>query len=253
MKLRIEKSVCVITPTIGQKSLTHCTESVHTQTYKNLTHLVVVDGTVHFDTVYQHASIFLKDSKSVITCAPFPTGKNGFYGHRIYAAYPHLVDHDYIFFLDEDNWYDPDHVESLVDLMESKDLLWAHSLRKVYLNDKYLADDCCESTGRYPIHFTLDDPQPQHLVDTSSFAFKREFLIQVCQNWHSGWGGDRRFYDIITHKFGVQSFDTTGKHTLNYRLPDMNRAYGGDLDFFARGNELVKQRNGGKYPWISSS
>jgi glycosyltransferase involved in cell wall biosynthesis len=224
-------------------------ESVEAQTYKNTKHLVVVDGLEHLE----YVNSLLNKRNCVITNTPNNTGGNGFYGHRIYAAYPHLIDSDYILFLDSDNWYDPDHVESLVDLMESKDLLWAHSLRKVYLNDKYLADDCCESTGRYPIHFTLDDPQPQHLVDTSSFAFKREFLIQVCQNWHSGWGGDRRFYDIITHKFGVQSFDTTGKHTLNYRLPDMNRAYGGDLDFFARGNELVKQRNGGKYPWISSS
>jgi hypothetical protein len=42
--------------------------------------------------------------------------------------------------------------------------------------------------------------------------------------------------------------DTTGQHTLHYNLPDMDRAYGGDREFFAKGNEAIKKKYGG-YPW----
>ena len=43
--------------------------------------------------------------------------------------------------------------------------------------------------------------------------------------------------------------NTTGIHTLCYRLPDMQKAYGGDMTFFERGNAAVKEYYGGKYPW----
>jgi hypothetical protein len=29
----------------------------------------------------------------------------------------------------------------------------------------------------------------------------------------------------------------------------MQKAYGGDMDFFKRGNEIVKTYYGGEYPW----
>lgn len=243
MKIKIEKSVCVITPTIGSKQLSQAMESVANQTHKNLTHLIVIDGREYFEDSLK--SVHLCDN-IVITTAPYNTGSNGFYGHRIYAAYPHLVDHDYIAFLDEDNWYDSNHIESLVDTLESKNYDWVHSLRKVYDNeDKYLADDCCESIGRWPIWFTQPD-NPQHLVDTSSYLFKRDFLTRVAHNIHYGWGGDRVLLNSIMH---ISNFETSGLYTLNYRLPDMNKAYGGDTKFFEKGNESVKQYYGGKYPW----
>ena len=250
MELRIEKSVVVITPTVGKQQLKQAMESVTQQTYKNLTHLIVVDGPEYFDNVMESASIHTKNSNVTITINPFNTGGNGFYGHRIYAAYPHLVNHDYIAFLDEDNWFEPNHIESLVSRLENMDFDWVYSLRKVYNEDKYLADDCCESIGRWPIWFTQNNlERHQNLVDTSSYLFQREFLTHVSIHWHSGWGGDRRFFMIITRELGHNNYGTTGLHTLNYRLPDMNKAYGGDFKFFEKGNEAVKQFYGGKYPW----
>jgi GT2 family glycosyltransferase len=245
MQLRIENSVVVITPTVGKSQLKNAIESVSKQTYKNLTHLIVVDGTEYFQDVLRVTPI--KDTV-IITTAPYNTGGNGYYGHRIYAAYSHLVNHDYVAFLDEDNWYEPNHIESLVDTLEKKDYDWVHSLRKVYVENEYLADDCCESIGRYPIWFSQSD-NPQHLVDTSSYLFKRDFLTRVASYWHYGWGGDRRFFTIITKGMNHDNYGTSGQHTLNYKLPDMNKAYGGDFKFFEKGNEYIKQQYGGKYPW----
>lgn len=249
MKLRIEKPVVVITPSVNSPKLTRALQSVRDQTYKNIKHLIVADGANYTDDIIADNADLIQDGSFGIklTSTPDNTGGAGFYGHRIYAAYPHLVDEDYVVFLDEDNWFDPNHVRTLVDTIESQDLAWAHSLRKVYLDDNtLLADDCCESIGRWPIFFTQDRDQKDYLVDTSTYCFRRDFLINVCQLWHSGWGGDRRFFKII--KDGAK-YATTGLHTMNYILPDMNKAYGGDLKFFERGNEAVKQFYGGQYPW----
>lgn len=243
MRLIIEPSVCVITPTIGEKNLVQAIESVKKQKHKNLTHLIVVDGPGYLEEARKYVPYNVQ-----LAVNPQNTGGSGFYGHRIYAAYPHLVNEDYIAFLDADNWYDENHIDSLVDLIEKRNLDWAHSLRKVYNDDKYLADDCCESIGRYPIFFSQDD-NPQHLVDTSSYMFKRGFLTQVCQHWNHGWGGDRRFFHILKDALKHDNYDTTGLHTLNYRLPDMQKAYGGDLKFFEHGNDIVKRKYGGAYPW----
>ena len=129
MQLVIEKPVTVITPTIGSPKLKDAIDSVSNQTYK-CKHLIVCDGTEYFDQVYK-----LSVGGDIQFCVtPENTGKTGgnFYGHRIYAAYPHLVNSDYILFLDEDNWYEPNHVETLIETIESKNQKDVYKPIKVY-------------------------------------------------------------------------------------------------------------------------
>jgi glycosyltransferase involved in cell wall biosynthesis len=245
------KSVVVITPSVGRDSLKQAIESVRDQSYRNVKHLVVADGPMYYRNVYDLVSEY--SNLVQLTLCPTNTGKNGFYGHRIYAAYSHLVDQDYVVFLDEDNWFETHHIENLVNLCEEKQLDFAYSLRQVYIGDEFHAFDMCESIGKWPIWFTQEntdnDVPPQYLVDTSAYCFNRSWLINYCQLWHSGWGGDRRFYSSV-RAYGKH--ETTGLHTLCYRLPDMQKAYGGDMTFFERGNEAVKKFYGGKYPWIKT-
>lgn len=250
MEVKIVKPVTVITPTIGLDTLELAIESVRKQTYKNITHLIVIDGPEYFQ------KVIAKDVlECVVTSTPFNVGSGGMYGHRIYASYPHLINTEYVAFLDEDNWYDETHIESLVDCIEDNSLDWAHSLRKVYLTERslpslplkevrFLANDCCEAIGRESIY---GNGSNGHLVDTSTYLFRTNFLVNVCHLWHHGWGADRRFFGLI--KDTPCKYGTSGLHTLNYRLPDMQRAYGGDLSFFEKGNELVRNKYGGKYPW----
>ena len=54
----------------------------------------------------------------------------GWYGHRVYAACGYLVNADVICYLDEDNWFEPNHVEKLVERIK-KGADWAYSLRKI--------------------------------------------------------------------------------------------------------------------------
>lgn len=243
-------SVAVITPTIGKECLARAMTSVAAQTFKGIHHYIVIDGGEHFENALKNGSIEKNsDSNVSFHVTPTNTGKNGFYGHRIYAAYPHLINEDIILFLDDDNWFEPNHVESLVNLIQKNNLDWAHSLRHVWTDENtYLAEDCCESIGRYPIWFSQYNEKggQQFLADTSTYAFKTKWLIKHSHNFHHGWGGDRIFLNSVMHN---SSFDTTGLHTLNYVLPDMNNAYGGDFDFFKRGNEAVKKHYGGEFPW----
>lgn len=245
MKLIIENSVVVITPTIGSPKLADAVESVQKQTYGNLEHLIVVDGADHFSSVVDNIP-FGQDSNIRILPLPHNTGKTGgdFYGHRIYAGVPHLVNADYVFFLDEDNWYDPDHVSSLVEVLD-RGYDFAHSLRKIYNPDKtYVCDDNCEALGRWPIYFSHNDPQ--YLVDTSSFAFNRKFLEKTCHLWHSGWGGDRRYlYSVLA---GKPKWNSNYKHTLCYRLDGNPGSVG--ADFFIKGNEEQMKHYNGELPWL---
>ena len=244
MKLIIEKSVVVITPTIGSPKLADAVESVANQTYKNLKHLIVVDGTEYFDSSIDNMPLG-KDTNIQILPLPYNTGGTGgkWYGHRIYAGVPHLINADYIFLLDEDNWYEEDHVKSLVEVLERGND-FAYSFRKIYSPDKtYIADDNCEALGQWPIYFSHNDPQ--YLVDTSSFAFNTKFLQKTCHFWHSGWGGDRKYlYSVLAQN---PKWDTSYKHTLCYRT-DAN-PNSPDADFFIKGNEQQLEHYKGKLPW----
>lgn len=243
MKVYIEKSVAVITPTIGTDRLKKAVESVISQKYKNIKHFVVVDGKQYYN---QNVEDISAHSNVIAVTLPYNTGKNGYNGQKIYASFPHLLEQDYVMFLDEDNTWDDNHVRSLVELIESENLDWAHSLRKVYIEDQYFADDSCESIGKYPIWFTTQN-NPQYLVDTSSYCFRKPFITRTCHLWHSGvWGEDRRYFSAIKD---ISKYNTTGLYTLNYKLPNMNKAYGGDMQFFEKGNEFVKNFYGGEYPW----
>ena len=252
MKLIIEKSVIVITPTIGSPKLADAIESVQRQTYGNLEHLVVVDGYDYEDATneaFRSAWQRFPDGNLKTTRAmvlPFNTGKTGgnFYGHRIYAGVPHFLNADYIFLLDEDNWYEPDHVKTLVEVLERGND-FAYSFRKIYSPDKtYIADDNCEALGQWPIYFSHNDPQ--YLVDTSSFAFNTKFLQKTCHFWHSGWGGDRKYlYSVLAQN---PKWDTSYKHTLCYRT-DAN-PNSPDADFFIKGNEQQLEHYEGKLPWL---
>lgn len=246
MKLIIERSVTVITPTIGSSKLKDAVESVQKQTYGNLSHLIVVDGPDYFNSAVDNIPFGL-DANITMLPLPYNTGANGFNGQRIYASIPHLVNSDYVFFLDEDNWYEPDHVATLVETIEKNKLDWAYSLRKIFTHDKkYITDDNCESLGKWPIYFTHDNPQ--YLIDTSAFAFKREFIQATCHRWHSGaWGEDRRyFYSIMRQSF----WDTNYKHTLCYRVDNNPQSVNGD--FFIEGNTKQLEYYKGNLPWLKT-
>ena len=240
----------VIIPTTGAPELYAAIESVLNQTYDTTCYLVC-DGP---DFVYS-VKIFIKqfekhpNYKKIIVCnlpvnvakaLPKDVGPNGFYGHRVYAAFTHLVNTKYVLYLDQDCYLEPHHVETLVNRIEVDDLDWAYSLRNICDQDGvYICHDDCESLGpSWPI---AGYPH----VDTNCYCLKTEVATKIAQVWHGGWGQDRVFLNVLHNTF--KKFDTTGRYSVNYRVA--SRADSVQDSFFIRGNEAMKQHMNGEYPW----
>ena len=109
--------VSVITPTTGNPFLKECIESVRNQTYKNIEHIVVVDGRHDAESIFEICGFRRANNEHVIYL-PYATGTNRYNGHRIYGAMTFIADGDFHIWLDEDNTLEPNHIESLVKLFQ---------------------------------------------------------------------------------------------------------------------------------------
>jgi len=219
------KSIAVVTATTGRESLLQTIESVKKQTYP-CNHYIFVDG--------QHELPPYDDYKNIVVL-PKPTGLNGMMNGGIVAASAYLVTEDYICWIDDDNWIDPNHVESLVEAIEDKP--YAYSLRKLMEPDgAFWANDDCESLGHHA-----------DLIDLNCYLMKRDLATGLAPCWYQTTGelclGDRYVWAML--KQNNIPYGASGQYTVNYRL-NPNR----DLrPMFFQGNI----RNIGKYqnklPW----
>jgi len=229
--------VAVVTPTIASDLLEQCVSSVDNQTYKDLTHYIFIDGCQYEPKARE---ILVGSSKTRMVELEEIVGK-GWYGHRVYAACSFLVNADIICYLDEDNWYEPNHVEELVKAIETG-AQWAYSLRKIYdKHGNYICDDNCESLGKWPIYFNND----AYHIDTSSFAVRRDVAVNIGHAWYGQWGADRQFFSNLKKFF--PNFECTGNHSMCYRLD--GNANSVTSEFFEEGNKYTKEKYQGNYPW----
>ena len=228
----MSERIMVITPTTGKDTVKKAIVSIADQTIQ-VEHLLVHDGA---EAKEKMSNWGLLGNVKTITL-PENIGGNGWYGHRVYAAMPLMVNADYILFLDEDNWFEPNHVETLLQKIKSKDLMWAHSLRRIVDEaGQYIGDDDCESLGRYPTFYD----HTLNFVDTNCYCFKREYLVTVAHAFYGQWGADRKFYKATAS--ALPSFGCTGEATVNYTAPERL------LGMFEEGNAVMKKAYG-ELPW----
>ena len=222
--------ITVITPTTGRDTLTRAVNSVIDQTIE-VEHLLVADGP---EASTRNPSFYSSVHRLIL---PENVGANGWYGHRVYASVPLLVNADYVLFLDEDNWFEPNHVETMINKIKSKDLMWAYSLRRICdERGQYVSDDDCESLGRWPTFYD----HTLNFVDTNCYCFRREYLVTVAHSFYGQWGADRGFYKAASKL--LPSFGCTGEATVNYTAPERL------LEMFRQGNGQMK-RAYGELPW----
>jgi glycosyltransferase involved in cell wall biosynthesis len=220
MEAERKPRIMVITPTTGKSTVNKAIESVVNQTIET-EHLIVCDGYEAFEK--QH---FVENTHIIL---PENVGGDGWYGHRVYAGMPLMVNADYILFLDEDNWFEPNHVETMINKIKSKDLMWAYSLRRICdESGQYVCDDDCESLGRYPTFYD----HALNFVDTNCYCFRREYLVTVAHSFYGQWGADRPFYKSAST--ALPAFGCTGEATVNYRAPERL------LKMFREGNKVMK-------------
>jgi glycosyltransferase involved in cell wall biosynthesis len=235
--------VAVVTPTIGTDYLEKNIESVFNQRYKKLEHVVVCDGPQYSYNVENVTKKFKINPMFL----PENTGAGGYNGHRIYAAMPYLINADYFIFLDEDNWIEPNHVESLVDAVKGND--WSFSLRKIVDQEgKYVCNDDCESLGLW--HTCLSPNE--FFVDVGCYFLPKKIAIQIAPIWYRRARHpeeqpevDRLLMHVLRQN--KTKYQTTGEYTLNYRVG--NRIDSVQSEFFLRGNEKINKIYNGVFPW----
>ena len=232
-------SVTVIMPTTGAPELKDAIRSVLNQSYDTKCY-VVADGPKSHSSTRIISDDFL-DRKNLPRCfLPLNVGANGFYGHRVYAAFTHLIDTKYVVYLDQDCWFEPDHIENCIKTIEKNNLDWSYSLRKVCTKDgQYICNDDCESLGKWQTYHGVNH------IDTNCYCIKTEVAIKLAQVWHGGWGQDRVWLNVLSQHF--PKFDCTGKYTVNYRVD--GNAGSVNADFFLNGNRVMNEKYNGEFPW----
>ena len=234
--------VAVIIPTTGAETLRQAVASVLAQTHENTIAYVVIDGPENAAAARATVAALSTGDRVLVCTLPRNVGGGGFYGHRIYAAFVHLVsDARYVAFLDEDNGLEPDHVRSCLNALEARDLQWVHSLRVIRAVDGSRAClDDCESLGRWPTFVGSN-----HLVDTNCYFLPLATAIDAAHVIHGGWGRDRTLFHRLSDRF--PGFGCTGRYTVNYRASDDRVA------FFQQGNVVMAGRyaDADRFPWTA--
>lgn len=234
--------VTVITPTTGSHQLYDALNSVSKQTYSNIEHIVVADGPQYSKATQD----MVEGSQALLIQLPHNTGHSQYNGHRIYGAMTYLANGDYLCFLDQDNWYEDNHIESLVDVIQQGND-WAYSLRKIVSQEgEYICNDDCESLGKW--ESILNDK----FIDVNCYMIPRIAALHFSPYWYrrARHPQEQPEVDRILSPFmmeKVPKFDTTGQYTVNYRVASREDSV--QDGFFIAGNEIMKQKMNGEYPW----
>ena len=237
------KTAAVVTVTNGKRpdELKKCIEAVKAQTY-SCQHYILCDG------AWSGYNKIFKEHHSVNTSICFwnaNIGGNGYAGQRWLAAAPQLITEDVTFFCNDDDWYSPDHVKSIMDKID-EGYDWAYSLRSVHDKEgNFLFDDNCEALGE--LHDTWNIPG-HRFVDWCMWGMKTEYLKQLAILLNRPDPTvDRQFYQAATRI--VPKFAATGKHTFHFR---MGGSCGVQPEFFIEGNKRILEKFDGKLPWITT-
>lgn len=229
----------VITPTVGTAYLRRCIASVQAQTQWGVEHLVVVDGPKYASLVQDIVKEFDLKKPIHVMVLPFNTGKGGWNGHRIYASMPFLVDFENVAFLDEDNWYDPDHIKNLRAAMDQDPQVeWAFSLRKIVDADgNFVMNDNCESLGTL-CHTIL--AWEDFLVDTSCYLLKTKLAQAAAMQWmrKARPENDMEVDRALVKTLMTRPHKAVAKHSVNYTASSSNASV--TADFFIKGNNVLR-------------
>lgn len=173
------EKVLVIMPTYHSRMewLDRAVNSVISQTYDNLECMVVKDGCRHAGDHLteceqcRETSLFFKsipDRRFSFYKLPVNLGAAG-WGPRNFALMN--THHDLICYLDDDNWYEPDHIERLYEAIMERDSDMAYTGTRLWSSDMRVIAE--------RIH---PHAPKQGYVDTSEIMHRRKLIDS-----HGGW------------------------------------------------------------------
>lgn len=225
------QSVAVVTSTIGRAELERAIISVQQQSY-SCQHYVFVDGEQYFAQV---KPLEEKYPQVIFTYLPINTGADGWTNSHINAIAPFLIKQDIICYLDDDNWYEPHHVQSIVEAFTSyENIDVAYGLRRLFDDqENYICDDNLESLGFYTIekiYYRLEFngvvdnlkafTHRGFLVDTNCLAMRVQTAREFAQFWtHSKQNDAYVWQQCLRHNKRIIA---TAQRTVNYVLDFKN-------------------------------
>jgi len=137
------------------------------------------------------------------------------YGGALKTMLSYAANSRYVTYLDDDNWYAPDHVATMLEAVAGK--AWAFSLRHFVDAESGtpLCPDTWESLG--PDRGVYANAQ-DGFVDTNCYFIDKLACNDVFPEWAmtrfaGGTGGDRQ----VLEKLRGRPFGTNGAHTVFYR------------------------------------
>lgn len=233
------KTAAVVTVTNGKREieLFQCIASILDQTYP-VTHYILCDGDIKvFEKIrnnYPTRKVCYWDNR---------IGGNGWAGQRWLSAAPHLITEDVTFFCNDDDWYEENHVQTIMEKIE-QGYDWAYSFRKVHDQEgNFICFDNCEALGEAADTWNIPG---HHFVDWCMWGMKTELLKQISIVLNNPSPQvDRMFYATAKQLF--PNFTSTNQHTFNFRL---GGNCGVQREFFEFGNGEMLKRFNGKLPWI---
>ena len=143
-------TAAVVTSTVGRPVLRKAIESVAAQTRK-ARHYIFVDGPQYTQAAMDVITDTPVADDTVVMNLPNNTGANLYTCSHINAMAPFIVNEDIVIYLDDDNWFEPEHVETIVGMVERHNLDWGSSLRNIVDHQgNHGCKDECESLSMFP-------------------------------------------------------------------------------------------------------
>lgn len=187
----------VLTATCGRSELRRAVESVQLQSVP-CTHYLIIDGKEQKAHVEATLEPLGKLERTYTLTIPHAARD---FGGTPYAIGSLIARSQYVTFLDDDNWYEPPHIEHMQELVDDNldfgiagRLLWSPRKRSLNL-----------------------DPEADLLVDTSCFFFPNKIAKQVHYAWlFGGYKTDRsvlRALKSLGYK-GIRSPGLTVTYTV---------------------------------------
>jgi hypothetical protein len=239
--------VTVVTPTTGNPSVLRAIQSVADQSYKPIQHLIVIDN----PEAPTEIKAAIREYNVDVIELPYATGKDDYLGHRIYGASVFLGKGDFFCFLDEDNWFDTNHVASLLDVIQSG-FTWTFSFRKIVDREgNFICNDDCESLGKWPTFLGPRD----YLIDTNCYLLPRLLAVASSPAWfcrnremnilQGAWGPECALPVFLRDSF--PNYEASYCYTVNYRVENTSASV--KREFFLTGNQKMLEKFEGHLPW----
>jgi len=191
--------VAVITPYHEiNTELQQCIDSVQQQDHGDVLHILVADGCESVNSSSYDNVMVIPLPKNIADYGDTPRSVG-----TIFAA---SLNVDAVCYLDSDNWYEADHISSLVELAQTSQQPLLTSLRNLcHINGKKMSV-CPVSDG-------------MKFSDTNCLFVTRSLFRQVASWWDMPENmhaiGDRIIWDRLLHS--AKGLACTNRATINYR------------------------------------